>query len=108
MAFIPETNRSLGIGLAITGTLLISINYLAEYFSDFWFPKLLLSGITLVIIGIVMIVFPPINISIGEPTKYLSDIFKKSKKIYVVIWIISLPVSITLAFWYVIKMGYPL
>ena len=108
MAFIPETNRSLGIGLSITGGLLILINYLAECFSDYWFPKLLLSGITLAIFGIAMIVFPPINITVGEPTKYLSDIFKKSKKLHVVIWIIALPLAVAFAFWFVIKMGYPL
>jgi ABC-type uncharacterized transport system permease subunit len=100
MAFQAKTTRALPIGLLITGILFMGINFLLIYISDYWLPKLMIVGILLSFLGLGMTLFPPADVHIPDKKKYFSETIKHSKKLHVVVWILSLLGGIAVTIWY--------
>jgi len=100
MAFQPKTTRALPIGLLITGILFMGINFFLIYISDYWLPKLMITGIILSFLGLGMTLFPPADIHVIEKKKAVIETIKHSKKLHVAVWILSLLGGIATTIWY--------
>jgi len=108
MAFKAKTSKGLPLGLLLVGVLFLAINFIAETFANYYFPKLLIGGIATLVLGLVMLIFPPADVHNPDKTNELKHLFKHSNKVYIVIWILTLVAGVALGFWYVIHFDYPL
>lgn len=108
MSFKAKTSKGLPIGLIVVSILFLAVNYIAELFSDYYFPKLLIGGIATFTLGVVMLIFPPADAHNPNQVNELKHLLKHSNKVHVLIWILALLGGVGLGFWYVISNNYPL
>ena len=101
-AFKPNSSRALPIGLLVTGVLLMAINLIAMQISDYWFPKLMMSGISVTCLGLMMMIFPPAEFHVsGNPSAFFKETYKYTKKLNMFMWLVSLVISVFVIIWYV-------
>lgn len=108
MAYQAKTSKALPIGLLIAGVIFIAINFVAESFTQYYLPKLLIGGFTLTILGVVMLIFPPADPHNPDQKNDLLVIIKHSKTLHVIAWVVGLIAGISCGFWYVLSNNYPL
>lgn len=101
MAWKPNSSRALPVGLLITGVFLMGINLIAMQLSDYWFPKLMMIGISVTCLGIMMMLFPPADFHVTEPNAFFKETYKHTKKINLLMWLVSLIISVFVIIWYV-------
>lgn len=90
---------ALGIGLLITGIVLAGINYFSITIENYYFPKLLLSGIIIAFMGLGFILFPGRAVQEGEAGQYLKHIWKESSGFQKFMWILFTLAGAAVGIW---------
>jgi hypothetical protein len=90
---------ALGIGLLITGIVLAGINYFSITFENYYFPKLLLTGIIVAFLGLGFILFPGRAPLEGEAGQYLKNIWKESTAFQKSMWILFTLAGAIIGIW---------
>lgn len=79
----------------------MGINLIAMEFSDYWFPKLMITGIVITCLGTMMMIFPPVDFHVSEPSAFFKETFKNTKKLNMIMWLVSLIASVFIVIWYI-------
>lgn len=92
-----------GATLMIGGMVVVGINVLMLYMSDYYFPKLLTAGIAMVLVGPVFMLFPGRPVAekpaVKDMAKLLMAHAPAGHKIAWIVWgIISVAISIVMLF----------
>lgn len=101
MAWEPNSSRALPIGLLIAGVLLMGINIVAMQVSDYWFPKLMMTGIAVTCLGAMMMIFPPADFHVTDTSAFFKETYKHTKKLNMFMWLVSLVISVFVIIWYI-------
>ena len=95
-----------GIGLSITGIIFILVNVIGLYFSNYYFPKLLIAGCALVTLGISVLfvrgISPPENTPANMKVKVW---WKSSSMLNKIIWIIAGGAGIGIGFYIALQIN---
>lgn len=96
---LKTSKYALGIGLLITGIVLAGMNYFFIVYENFYFPKLLLTGIIVTFLGLGFLLFPGRAPQEGESGQYLKNIWKESSGFQKFMWILFTLAGAAIGIW---------
>lgn len=83
-----NSKYAFGIGLLFTGICFVAINYFSINYSNYYFPKLFISGIVITFMGLGFLLFPGTQNDPSEPNKFLKNLWSKSSLTDKIMWIL--------------------
>lgn len=98
MAPPSQKSRVLGIALAFVGLLFVGINGVMIKSADSFLPKLFVTGMIILFLGIGLILFPPYDAKMDDPTLYFKEIFQKTPLFYKFMWLIFILLGVASLF----------
>ncbi len=96
---LKNSKYAIGIGLFFTGLVLAGINYFSITLENYYFPKLLLTGIIVAFMGLGFIIFPGRAPQEGEAGQYLKHIWKESSGFQKFMWILFTLAGAAVGIW---------
>lgn len=106
---LPEGNYKIGIRygalIMMAGAVITGINFILFFTSDYYFPKLLLAGIALLLLGPVFMIFPGKPLAEKPAVKDMARmLMSNSSTAHKIAWIVWGIISVGLAFYFMTQL----
>lgn len=102
-----KTDKKFGLGFLIVGLVLILINYLSISFTDYFYPKMLIVGLSVSMFGIAMVLFPGGDIPENTPNgQKINVMFKGAPLLSKIMWVAFAAAGVIGGFWWCIQQGW--
>ena len=105
---LKNSKYALGIGFLALGIVFVLVNYLAITWEDMYFPKLLMAGILLTVLGIGFLLFPGVDADVSNSKGYFKRLWKGSPVLHRIMWIVFTLGGIALSIWVMVYFELPL